>query len=464
MRRALIAILVVAAVATGGWFGYQRIAVSRSGQAPDFEVVNIVRGNITSTVSATGKVLGEREANLGFLSAGSIGRIHVAVGDRVAAGKLLAELDTVELQLTVRQAQVGLRTAQAQLQQLKAPANAIDLSAAQAALSSAQTAYQQLLDGPNADQLAAGRAAVEQARVARDQAQQAYDRIKDQPNACMFPQALQLQQATINYETAQANFRVTSRGATEAQLAASQTQVVQAQAALDRLRRGPSKEQLDIAQAAVDQAQIAVEQAQRRLDNTKLTAPWAGVVTAVNVTEGGLAQPGAPAIGLADLSRFHVNVKIDEVDIASIAEGQPASVELDSLPGNRLAGRVSKIAPAPAADPTGLIAYQVTIFIDPTDAALRTGMSATVTITSNSRQNVLLMPNRAVQVERETGKTYVERSVDGASQRVEVRLGLRDEQQSEVREGLADGDRVIIRIVSTRARLEQTFGGFSGGR
>ena len=84
MRRALIAILVVAAVATGGWFGYQRIAVSRSGQAPDFEVVNIVRGNITSTVSATGKVLGEREANLGFLSAGSIGRIHVAVGDRVA--------------------------------------------------------------------------------------------------------------------------------------------------------------------------------------------------------------------------------------------------------------------------------------------------------------------------------------------------------------------------------------------
>jgi HlyD family secretion protein len=280
----------------------------------------------------------------------------------------------------------------------------------------------------------------------------------------MFPQALQLQQATINYETAQANFRVTSRGATEAQLAASQTQVVQAQAALDRLRRGPSKEQLDIAQAAVDQAQIAVEQAQRRLDNTKLTAPWAGVVTAVNVTEGGLAQPGAPAIGLADLSRFHVNVKIDEVDIASIAEGQPASVELDALPGNRLAGRVSKIAPAPAADPTGLIAYQVTIFIDPTDAALRTGMSATVTITSNSRQNVLLMPNRAVQVERETGKTYVERSVDGASQRVEVRLGLRDEQQSEVREGLADGDRVIIRIVSTRARLEQTFGGFSGGR
>ena len=107
---------------------------------------------------------------------------------------------------------------------------------------------------------------MEQARVSLEQAQQAYDKIKDQPNAGMFPQSQQLQVATINYDTAQANYRVTTRGANASQLAAAQAQIAQAQSALDRLKRGASAAQVEIAQAAVDQSQLAVEQAKRRLE------------------------------------------------------------------------------------------------------------------------------------------------------------------------------------------------------
>ena len=149
-----------------------------------------------------------------------------------------------------------------------------------------------------------------------EQAQQQYDKVKDVPGVGMLPQSLQLQQATIGYETAQANYRVTSRGADQAQLAASQAQIAQAQAALDRVQRGPTKEQVDVAQAAVDQAQLAVEQAQRRLENTRLVAPWNGIVTSVAAVEGALAQPGVPALQLADQSQFHINVQVDEVDVA----------------------------------------------------------------------------------------------------------------------------------------------------
>jgi HlyD family secretion protein len=461
MRRALIILLIVGIVAGASWFGYQQFGGAKAAASPDYQVVTVARGDITATVSATGTVLAERQANVAFQSSGTVVRVAVKVGDTVKAGELIAQLDTKDLELAVKQAQLGLRTAEAQLAQLRAGPNASDLAAAQAALASAQAAYQQLLQGADADQQAAARAAVEQARVALSQAQQSYDRIKDLPNSGMMPQALQLQQATINYETAQAQFRVTTRGANQAQIAASQAQVAQAQSALDRLLRGASKEQIEIAEAAAEQARLNVEQAQRRVDNARLTAPWEGVVTVVNLVEGALAQPAAPAIQLADQSVLHINVQVDEVDIAGLAVGQPVQIELDALPDQRLQGRVTSIAPAATLDATGIISYLVRIDFIQTNASARPGMSATAAITSNTRAAVVLVPNRAVTFDRATGQTFVEKQAGAGTQRVEVRLGLRDEQQSEVREGLAEGDQVVIRKVAGFAeRIQQSFGGF----
>jgi HlyD family secretion protein len=368
-----------------------------------------------------------------------------------------------DLELAVRQAEVGLRQAEAQLRQLDAPPGASDVAAAEAALASAQAGYQELLKGTDADQLASANAQVEQARVQLEQAQQAYDRIKDRPDAGLMPQALQLQQATIAFETAQAQYRVATKGANTAQLAQARAQIAQAQASLDRLREGPKAEQVEIAQAGVDQAQIALEQARNRLDDAQIIAPWAGIVTRVNIVPGAFAQPAAPAIEMADDGQFHLSVEVDEVDIAGIREGQPVSIEVDALPESVLTGRVASIAPAGRNTPTGGVAYDVRIDFDPSDAPLRAGMSATATIISSTRENVLLIPNRSVQLERETGRTFVERLADGQPQRVEVRLGLRNEQLAEVREGLADNDQLAIRSRSSLEQLQQSFGGGFGG-
>ena len=467
MRKVWIVAVIAAAVTVVGCSGPQSASGIRrifggSGAAnePDYEVVVVKRGNIASTVSATGTVLPEREAGLSFQLSGTIADVPVELGDEVEAGQLLAQLDTTDLDLALRQADIALRQAQSQARQLDESPSASDVAAAEAALASAQAAYQELLKGSDKDQLAAARASVEQARVTLEQAQQAYDKIKDVPGAGMLPQSQQLQQATINYETAQAQYRVTARGANQAQVAQAQAQIAQAQAALDKLRKGATKEQKEIAQASVDQAQVAQEQAQRRLANTRLTAPWSGVLTAVNAVQGTLAQPGAPAFQLADLSRFHIDVQADEVDIATLAEGQPVTIEVDALPDQKLTGTVSRIAPTAQTGATTGTTYQVRIDIDPTDLPLRAGMSATATITSSARDNVLLVPNRAVQRNRETGKTFVERLVQGVPQQVEIRLGLRDEQQTEVRAGLEEGDQLAIRKVTSLQQLQQSFSGF----
>ena len=216
--------------------------------------------------------------------------------------------------------------------------------------------------------------------------------------------------------------------------------MAQAQSALDRLKRGPSAAQVEVTQAAVDQAQLGVEQARRRIDNSRILAPWDGVVTAVNAVEGTLAGGiGGPAIQMADTGKYHLDVQVDELDVAGLAADQPVTIEVDALPEQKLAGHVAGVAPAAATSATGGVFYKVRIDIDPSDAVLRTGMSATATILSNTRSGVALIPNRAVQIERDSGRTFVERLTDGVPQKVEVRLGLRTEQQSEVREGLAAG-------------------------
>lgn len=460
MRRAIIVILTLVALGVGGWFGYQRFIETRAAAAPGWEVLRAERATIESTVSATGTILPRRDANLAFQSAGTVAHVNVEVGQQVSTDQVLAELDTTDLELAVRQAEITLRQARAQLQQLgEGPAES-DIAAAQAALESAQAAYQQLLTGVDKDQLAAARAQVEQARVALSQAQQAYDRVSDRPDVGLLPQSLQLQQATINFETAQAQFRVTSRAATPAQLAQAQAQVVQAQANIDRLQRGMSAAQREIAQAGIDQAQLALEQAQRRLDNAVIRAPWPGIVTAVNLIQGTLTQPAAPAIQLADISQFHLDVQVDEVDVASIVAGQPVSIEIDAFPDTTLTGRVQQVAPAAQTIATGAVTYKVRIDIDKSDAPLLAGMSATATIIASIRADVLLIPNRAVQLDRESGRTYVERLVNGEPQRTEVRLGLRDDQRVEVREGLDDGAELIIRSRTGLEQLQQTFGGF----
>jgi HlyD family secretion protein len=455
MRRVIAIVLILAVVGGGSWLAYRQWGAARAPEAPDYEVLTISRGNITATVSATGNALPEREANLSFQGTGTIVHVNVKPGDAVKAGQVLAELDTRDLDLAVRLAEVSVRTAEAQLSQLQATANSVDVSAAQAQLTSAQASYQQLLNGSDQDEQAAARAQVEQAKVALDQAQQAYDKVKDLPNVGMLPQAAQLQTATINYETAQAQFRVNTKGAKQAQLAAAQAQVAQAQAALDKLQRGPAREQLEIAQAGVDQAKLNLQQAQRRLENARVVAPWDGIVTAVNATEGTSPQPALPAVSLADASQYHINVSVDEADIATIAEGQPVAIELDAFANQTLSGHVAQIAPAAAEGAGGVVAYQVRIDIEPSDLVLRAGMSATATITSSSLTNVVLVPNRAIQLDRQTGRTYVERLANAVPQRIEVRLGLRSDQVSEVQAGLVDGDQVIVRQVSGLERLIQ---------
>ena len=517
MKRVLIigGLLVVALLIVGGFFYLRQQRLQAAEAEAEAPTAVVTRGSIEEVVSATGNVVADQQASLTFASSGEIAEVLVDKGQQVELGEVLARVDTTSLEWQIARSQASLETAQARLEQVQKPASAEDLASAQAALDSALANYDRVKAGPSAEDLASARAAldsalanynkvkagptkedlaaaqaaVDQARASLRQAQAAYDRIKSQPDVEMRQESLNLQNATISLEQAQANYDAQANRPTESELAAAEAQVVQAraslaalqdnpkdsdlaaaesqvaqaQASLNALLERPNAEDVAVQQAQVEEATLALAQAQSQLDDALIRAPFAGAILAVNVSEGEWASPGAPAIVLAATEPLILNANVDEVDVAQLAEGQTAHLSFDALDDEGVAGTVIYIAPS-STNVGGAVAYAIEVSFVPDALPVRLGMTADVDVVTDSAEDALLVPNRAIEADRKAGRYYVTRQrADGTTERLEVVIGLRDEANTQILEGLEEGDRLVLPEVPEQRQMEEQFGPGQGG-
>jgi HlyD family secretion protein len=182
-------------------------------------------------------------------------------------------------------------------------------------------------------------------------------------------------------------------------LQAAQAAVLQAEARLAQIKSGPQSGDVAAAQAQIDSARAQLDLAKLALDQATLTAPFDGEIAEINLKVGEKPSPAQPAVILTDLSRLHVNVTVDEVDISRITNGQPVTLTLDALPGTALTGRVETIAPL-AVTQSAVTSYRVRIGINAGDQRVRPGMSTNADIIVDRRDNVLILPRRAVRNDR----------------------------------------------------------------
>ncbi len=134
-----------------------------------------------------------------------------------------------------------------------------------------------------------------------------------------------------------------------------------------------------------------------------------------------------------DLSSLLVDVEISEVDINSIAVGQPVTLTFDAILGSEYHGEVMQVAQA-GNTVQGVVNFTVTVKITDADEQVKPGMTAAVNITVKELKDVILIPNRAVRLV--DGKRVVYLLRDGLPVQVEVRLG----SSSDTMSVLADGD------------------------
>jgi len=269
-----------------------------------------------------------------------------------------------------------------------------------------------------------------------------------------------LADARAAVQRAQASLDQLTGAKRNSDLAAQASSIDIAQAGLDKLRETPSESTLAARQAAVVKAEVALKQAQRNLSDATLVAPFAATIARVDMTVGEPAD-NAAIIALVDLSSFHVDVPVDELDIAQVTPGQRVTIALDALPDAEIGGAVTRIAPEATRSEQGTTTYAVTVTLDEGSDGVRPGMTAVVDIVTAEKTDALLVPRRAVR--SEGGKSYVLISTGGApvpgdapgqfvpaSERREIALGLSNAEFVEVRSGIEPGQELLVQdVVST---------------
>jgi HlyD family secretion protein len=418
----------------------------------------VKRGTLTVSVDATGSVAPESRLELSFKSAGQVAQIMVKEGDQVEAGDVLARLDTADLEQALIQAQASLAINEAQLAQTEAGSSAEDLASAQAALESVLADYEKTKAGPTQEDIIVDEADMEKARIALEKAQADYDKIAWRPGIGATSQASTLQQASVDYEQARAQYELTVGHPTDSELKQAAAQVAQARATLAALEKKPTPEELAIARDQVTQAQATLTQAQLNLGGATLVAPFAGTVADVSIEVGQMVNSGTSVIVLTDLTSYYVDLYIDETDIGQVQVGQPVTITLDAFPNEDLKGEVTAIKSIGTVS-GGIVTYEVRVDMAPTEVPMRADMTASATVVIEEKENVLQVPNRAIR--HEGNVKYVEVLAGTEVQRVAVATGISNDTVTEVTAGLKEGDRVVTTVApsTTPSRSRGIFGG-----
>ncbi|NIX10003.1 MAG: HlyD family efflux transporter periplasmic adaptor subunit, partial [Gammaproteobacteria bacterium] len=436
------------------------------------------RGDLAITASGSGTLIPASEIALGFRSSGTLSELLVEVGDRVEAGDVLARLDDTDAQDQLAQAQINLRQAELNLTELTEEVDAADLASAQASLSSAkadltrlteppgeqdllaaqenlksaQEALAELKAGPDEDLVEIAEADLTLAEMNLRNAQTAYDRVAHRENVGTTQQALDLWQATTNYEKALAEYNETLEGATadeisdarskvaqaQAQLDAlleepdadevdaAEAKIVQAQAQLDNLLGGASAKDLETAQLNVTQAELNLQSALRQVEETELVTPVSGTVTEVGAKAGESVGTSA-FVTLADLDQPQVQFWVEESDLMSVAPGNAVSIVFEALPDYTYPGTILSVDPVlVTVDGTPAVQSYASIDLTAYPVTLLAGMNADVEVTAGEARNAVLVPLQAL---RELGPESFAVFVVGDNDELEMRIvtvGLKD--------------------------------------
>ncbi|MGX1097393.1 efflux RND transporter periplasmic adaptor subunit [Amorphus sp. MBR-141] len=169
-------------------------------------------------------------------------------------------------------------------------------------------------------------------------------------------------------------------------------------------------------------------------------APRDGVVLERNVVDGMKAAPGDVLFRLADISTIWVLADVPEFDLGAVRLGAPVTIRVRSLPGHSLNGRVSLIYPQVG---EATRATRVRIEIANPDGALLPNMYAEVEIGTGDAAPVVAVPDDAV-IDTGTRQVVILDRGEGRFEPREVKVGQRGDGFTEIREGIVEGDRVVV--------------------
>ncbi|HZK66043.1 MAG TPA: efflux RND transporter periplasmic adaptor subunit, partial [Chloroflexota bacterium] len=369
------------------------------------------------------------------------------------AGATASELQVA--QSSVTSAQASFDSAVAKLELLRKGTTAPDLASAESAvqqavtsLASAEAKLKDLAAGPtNVDRIAA-EASVSQAKASLTSAETKLADLQAGPtNADRIAAEASVSQPKASLTSAEAKLKDLQAGPKPSEILTAEGSLLSAKIALDGKTTVKESDLLP-QEDKVRQAEAALEGAKLDLDSATITAPFDGIVSAVSANVGEQVQVagGGSVVTVVDPKAFRVDVAVDETDVAKLVVGQPATITFDALPDQRLQGKVISVAPTGTTS-QGVVTYPVSINVENATGGFPGGMSASISIETERKDNVVLVPNRAVKTQ---GRNKVVEVKAGEKSEIRtVQVGSSNDQMTEIVSGLAAGDQVVIPTTTT---------------
>jgi HlyD family secretion protein len=346
----ITAIVLVALILIGG-FLFARV-MGPGGSNSKFKTVKVERGEISSSVTATGTINPVITVLVGSQVSGTIKALYADFNSQVKEGQVVAQIDASIFEAQVEQGRANVLRAQADL--LNAQSN---LENAKANLAKAEVG---VLD-----------------------TKRTLDRNKPLLEKNLIAQAT-LDTAQTNYDTA-----IAQRDIAKAQVESA-------------------KSQMESSKAQVEQAKASLKVAETNLRYTTIRSPVQGTVIARNVDVGQTVAASLQAPTLftiaKDLTRMQVNANVSEADIGRIARGEEAIFTVDAYPERKFHGKVSEVRNAPITI-QNVVTYDVIIEVENKDLKLKPGMTANVSVLIDRKERVLKIPNAALRFRPASAKT-----------------------------------------------------------
>lgn len=448
-------IIAVAAVAVLGLIVIISVLASRKDEAEVTTVKVEVRPELRSTVTASGEVRPVRYIKLTSEVAGRIEEIYVNAGDQVTLGKPVVRVDPTQLQST-QEAQFA--ATQASLNEIQSSRNAV--SQAEQGLVVTESAVAQ------------ARQQIVTAQIDVKTAERELKRATDLVESNVISRS--------EYDAARDRF-----DNSKAKLEAQQIAVKEAQdrANQQRIAVKEAKNSVHTSEMRANQQQAILRGSASQRSKATQLSPLTGVVADIPVRVGEYAVASlssTPLMTIADMSTINVEVNVDETEISNVEVGQQVKIKVDALGDKEIKGQVILKNPLAVSksDTQGGLSnrvnvqeakeFKVTIQVDnsmPDDIrnALRPGMSATATITTKTKNNVVAVPLQSI-VEKAppspsptiagsapTPMTAEKRKdikgvylLQGTKAKfVEVTTGITGESDIEILNGVKAGDEVI---------------------
>jgi HlyD family secretion protein len=474
------------------------VSVYGATHKPVYETAKVEKRAFTEEVSVTGKVVAANDVELGFESGGRVTSIPVSVGTKVSKGRVLALVNSADLSATLLDQHARLDSARATLAEVQRGTRAGELNALEDILEQNEEkleaavrdsyaeaddnlrsridvlytnptgSYPKFVDfgsGFKRDELERQRVEIgdmlkvwkkniDQLEIEgykesyRLEAETNLKRMRDYLDdlavaSSYFKQSESITEAEVEVYIANISAARGAINATITALNSANLAYIQAQNNLKVSNEGSSPEEIARAQASVKSAEANVLQARAALAKTAIVAPFAGVITKIDLKVGQLASPGDPVISMISNANFQIESYIPEADIAKVKVGHVGTTTLDAY-GDTLPFNVVVTAiDLSETEVEGVSTYKTTLQFLVSDDRIRSGMTANIDLVSETREEVLSIPQSAL-ISQAGKRTVMIMNTEGKAEVRDVRTGSIDNSGNiEITEGLSEGEVVI---------------------